>query len=82
MLSGTSLFLWRSRECLGWPGVSSAREGGILRSGMWTPTESCISHIFLKQFDYGAVANKLFKLASRQSTPSRNRKRLYKVIQK
>lgn len=34
------------------------------------------------QFDYGAVANKLFKLASRQSTPSRNRKRLYKVIQK
>ncbi|XP_052019500.1 ribosomal RNA processing protein 1 homolog A [Apodemus sylvaticus] len=34
------------------------------------------------QFDYGALANRLFKLASRQSTPSRNRKRLYKVIQK
>lgn len=34
------------------------------------------------QFDYEAVANKLFKLASRQSTPSQNRKRLYKVIQK
>ncbi|XP_040588187.1 ribosomal RNA processing protein 1 homolog A isoform X1 [Mesocricetus auratus] len=34
------------------------------------------------QFDYGAVADRLFKLASRQSTPSENRKRLYKVIQK
>ncbi|XP_027241743.1 ribosomal RNA processing protein 1 homolog A isoform X2 [Cricetulus griseus] len=34
------------------------------------------------QFDYEAVANRLFKLASRQSTPSENRKRLYKVIQK
>nr|XP_006989514.1 ribosomal RNA processing protein 1 homolog A isoform X1 [Peromyscus maniculatus bairdii] len=34
------------------------------------------------QFDYEAVANRLFKLASRQSTPSQNRKRLYKVIQK
>ncbi|XP_028623769.1 ribosomal RNA processing protein 1 homolog A [Grammomys surdaster] len=34
------------------------------------------------QFDYEAVANRLFELASRQSTPSQNRKRLYKVIQK
>uniref|UniRef100_A0A8C5P231 Ribosomal RNA processing 1 n=1 Tax=Jaculus jaculus TaxID=51337 RepID=A0A8C5P231_JACJA len=34
------------------------------------------------QFDYEAVANRLFKLASRQSTPSQNRKRLYKVIRK
>ncbi|XP_051009318.1 ribosomal RNA processing protein 1 homolog A isoform X2 [Acomys russatus] len=34
------------------------------------------------QFDYEAVANRLFQLASRQSTPSQNRKRLYKVIQK
>ncbi|XP_003798174.1 ribosomal RNA processing protein 1 homolog A isoform X5 [Otolemur garnettii] len=34
------------------------------------------------QFDYEAVANKLFELASRQSTPSQNRKRLYKVIRK
>nr|AAC53286.1 NNP-1 [Mus musculus] len=34
------------------------------------------------QFDYEALANRLFKLASRQSTPSQNRKRLYKVIQK
>lgn len=38
--------------------------------------------LFLKQFDYEALANRLFKLASRQSTPSQNRKRLYKVIQK
>lgn len=34
------------------------------------------------QFDYEAIANRLFKLASRQSTPSQNRKRLYRVIQK
>ncbi|CAO2608563.1 Ribosomal RNA processing protein 1 homolog A [Lemmus lemmus] len=34
------------------------------------------------QFDYEAIANRLFKFASRQSTPSQNRKRLYKVIQK
>lgn len=56
--------------------------GGVLCSGMKAPTESCISRIFLKQFDYEAVANRLFQLASRQSTPSQNRKRLYKVIQK
>uniref|UniRef100_A0A2K5K9W2 Ribosomal RNA processing 1 n=1 Tax=Colobus angolensis palliatus TaxID=336983 RepID=A0A2K5K9W2_COLAP len=31
------------------------------------------------QFDYEAVANRLFEMASRQSTPSQNRKRLYKV---
>nr|XP_048307272.1 ribosomal RNA processing protein 1 homolog A [Myodes glareolus] len=34
------------------------------------------------QFDYEAIANRLFKLASGESTPSQNRKRLYKVIQK
>ncbi|XP_005323501.2 ribosomal RNA processing protein 1 homolog A isoform X1 [Ictidomys tridecemlineatus] len=34
------------------------------------------------QFDYEAVANRLFEVASRQSTPSQNRKRLYKVIRK
>ncbi|XP_029416637.1 ribosomal RNA processing protein 1 homolog A isoform X2 [Nannospalax galili] len=34
------------------------------------------------QFDYEAVANRLFELASGQSTPSQNRKRLYKVIRK
>ncbi|XP_020008285.1 ribosomal RNA processing protein 1 homolog A isoform X2 [Castor canadensis] len=34
------------------------------------------------QFDYEAVANRLFELASGESTPSQNRKRLYKVIQK
>nr|XP_012634533.1 ribosomal RNA processing protein 1 homolog A [Microcebus murinus] len=34
------------------------------------------------QFDYGALANRLFETASRQSTPSHNRKRLYKVIRK
>ncbi|XP_038197932.1 ribosomal RNA processing protein 1 homolog A [Arvicola amphibius] len=34
------------------------------------------------QFDYEAIANRLFELASRQSTPSQNRKRLYRVIQK
>uniref|UniRef100_A0A2K5W8E3 Ribosomal RNA processing 1 n=1 Tax=Macaca fascicularis TaxID=9541 RepID=A0A2K5W8E3_MACFA len=34
------------------------------------------------QFDYEAVANRLFEMASRQSTPSQNRKRLYKVIRK
>ncbi|KAH0518975.1 Ribosomal RNA processing protein 1-like protein A [Microtus ochrogaster] len=34
------------------------------------------------QFDCEAIANRLFTLASRQSTPSQNRKRLYRVIQK
>ncbi|KAM6161752.1 ribosomal RNA processing protein 1 homolog A [Erethizon dorsatum] len=34
------------------------------------------------QFDYEAVADRLFEAASQQSTPSQNRKRLYKVIRK
>ncbi|XP_032721111.1 ribosomal RNA processing protein 1 homolog A [Lontra canadensis] len=34
------------------------------------------------QFDYEAVAGRLFAVASEQSTPSQNRKRLYKVIRK
>nr|KAF6478446.1 ribosomal RNA processing 1 [Molossus molossus] len=34
------------------------------------------------QFDYEAVANRLFEMASQQNTPSQNRKRLYKVIRK
>ncbi|XP_012882810.1 PREDICTED: ribosomal RNA processing protein 1 homolog A [Dipodomys ordii] len=34
------------------------------------------------QFDYEAVANRLFELASQESIPSQNRKRLYKVIRK
>ncbi|NXC12110.1 RRP1B protein, partial [Corythaeola cristata] len=32
------------------------------------------------QFDYKAVADKLFELASKKSTPSLNRKRLYKLV--
>ncbi|CAN9498046.1 unnamed protein product [Ophioblennius macclurei] len=32
------------------------------------------------QFDYSAVADKLFELASRNSTPGPNRQRLYKII--
>lgn len=32
------------------------------------------------QFDYGALADKLFQLASRKNTPSLNRQKLYKVI--
>ncbi|XP_074015335.1 ribosomal RNA processing protein 1 homolog B isoform X1 [Numenius arquata] len=34
------------------------------------------------QFDYKAVADKLFELASKKNTPSRNRKRLYKLVKK
>ncbi|XP_071422231.1 ribosomal RNA processing protein 1 homolog B isoform X1 [Pithys albifrons albifrons] len=34
------------------------------------------------QFDYKAVADKLFELASRKNTPSLNRKRLYKLVKK
>ncbi|KAI5941382.1 Ribosomal RNA processing protein 1A [Manis javanica] len=34
------------------------------------------------QFNYEAVANRLFEVASHQNTPSQNRKRLYKVIRK
>ncbi|XP_041806569.1 ribosomal RNA processing protein 1 homolog B isoform X2 [Chelmon rostratus] len=32
------------------------------------------------QFDYTALADKLFELASRSNTPSHNRQRLYKII--
>ncbi|NXL66702.1 RRP1B protein, partial [Chordeiles acutipennis] len=32
------------------------------------------------QFDYKAVADKLFELASKKNTPSLNRKRLYKLV--
>ncbi|XP_054982750.1 ribosomal RNA processing protein 1 homolog A isoform X3 [Sorex araneus] len=34
------------------------------------------------QFDYEAVANRLFEMASSPSTPSHNRKRLYKVVRR
>ncbi|XP_068185203.1 ribosomal RNA processing protein 1 homolog A isoform X2 [Antennarius striatus] len=32
------------------------------------------------QFDYGALANKLFDLSKRSNTPSKSRQRLYKII--
>lgn len=38
--------------------------------------------VFVPQFDYEAVANRLFEVAGQQDTPSLNRKRLYKVIRK
>lgn len=34
------------------------------------------------QFDYKAVADKLFELASKKNTPALNRKRLYKLVKK
>ncbi|XP_009996465.1 PREDICTED: ribosomal RNA processing protein 1 homolog B [Chaetura pelagica] len=34
------------------------------------------------QFDYKAVADKLFELASKKNTPSVNRKRLYKLVKR
>ncbi|XP_015739153.1 ribosomal RNA processing protein 1 homolog B [Coturnix japonica] len=34
------------------------------------------------QFDYKAVADKLFELASKKNTPAHNRKRLYKLVKK
>ncbi|NXE99509.1 RRP1B protein, partial [Menura novaehollandiae] len=34
------------------------------------------------QFDYKAVADKLFEFASKKNTPSLNRKRLYKLVKK
>ncbi|XP_014436491.2 ribosomal RNA processing protein 1 homolog B isoform X2 [Pelodiscus sinensis] len=34
------------------------------------------------QFNYKAVANRLFELASRKNTPAFNRKRLYKLVKK
>ncbi|XP_068541369.1 ribosomal RNA processing protein 1 homolog B isoform X2 [Anas acuta] len=34
------------------------------------------------QFDYKAVADKLFELASKKNIPARNRKRLYKLVKK
>uniref|UniRef100_UPI00398F7EEB ribosomal RNA processing protein 1 homolog A-like n=1 Tax=Pristiophorus japonicus TaxID=55135 RepID=UPI00398F7EEB len=32
------------------------------------------------QFDYGAIADRLFQFSSRGSTPAQNRKRLYKLV--
>uniref|UniRef100_A0A2K6FE84 Ribosomal RNA processing 1 n=1 Tax=Propithecus coquereli TaxID=379532 RepID=A0A2K6FE84_PROCO len=60
--------------------------GGItkrpgLRRGAGRVTD-CLCGIPLQQFDYEALANRLFQVASRRSTPSQNRKRLYKVIRK
>ena len=40
----------------------------------------CSDSCFLFQFDYGALADELFQLASRNNTPSFNRQKLYKVI--
>lgn len=37
---------------------------------------------FLWQFDYAAIANKIFELSSRKHTPAFNRKRLYKLVKK
>ncbi|KAM8855011.1 ribosomal RNA processing protein 1 homolog B [Spinachia spinachia] len=37
-----------------------------------------IGHVL--QFNYGALADRLFELASRRSTLSRNRQRLYKIV--
>ncbi|XP_067849506.1 ribosomal RNA processing protein 1 homolog A-like isoform X2 [Heptranchias perlo] len=34
------------------------------------------------QFDYEAIADRLFQLSSRASTPAQNRKRLYKLVRK
>ncbi|XP_041067940.1 ribosomal RNA processing protein 1 homolog A isoform X2 [Carcharodon carcharias] len=34
------------------------------------------------QFDYAALADRLFQLSSRGSTPAQNRKRLYKLVKK
>ncbi|XP_053732220.1 ribosomal RNA processing protein 1 homolog A-like [Synchiropus splendidus] len=42
------------------------------------PDEDDISPVL--QFDYGAVADKLLELASRQKVPSCNRKKLYSII--
>ncbi|KAK9538156.1 hypothetical protein VZT92_005709 [Zoarces viviparus] len=42
--------------------------------------ESCDEDVGqVLQFNYAALADKLFELASRSSTPSRNRQRLYKI---
>ncbi|XP_031145496.1 ribosomal RNA processing protein 1 homolog B [Sander lucioperca] len=43
--------------------------------------ESCDEDVGpVLQFDYAGLADKLFELASRSSTPSQNRQRLYKII--
>uniref|UniRef100_A0A2K6BRR3 Ribosomal RNA processing 1 n=1 Tax=Macaca nemestrina TaxID=9545 RepID=A0A2K6BRR3_MACNE len=54
--------------------------GGEPASENQVPSGSQGFHVL--GFDYEAVANRLFEMASRQSTPSQNRKRLYKVIRK
>lgn len=61
-----------------------SRGSSLLRSRSGSPrvVADCASVVSLKQFDYGAVADRLFEAASQQSTPSPNRKRLYKVIRK
>ncbi|XP_074069974.1 ribosomal RNA processing protein 1 homolog A [Macrotis lagotis] len=37
---------------------------------------------YVLQFNYEEIADRLFEMASRQSTPSLNRKRLYKLVRK
>lgn len=52
----------------------------LLGARLWDTWE--VTGVFVPQFDYEAVASRLFAVASQQSTPSQNRKRLYKVIRK
>ncbi|XP_029442051.1 ribosomal RNA processing protein 1 homolog A-like [Rhinatrema bivittatum] len=44
--------------------------------------DSCESIGPVLQFDYKAVADRLFELASGKSTPAQNRKRLYKLVKR
>ncbi|XP_037344472.2 ribosomal RNA processing protein 1 homolog B isoform X2 [Pungitius pungitius] len=60
---------------------SDSDDAGLLQ-GKDSDTEvSCNNYIgHVLQFNYGALADRLFELASRRSTLSRNRQRLYKIV--
>ncbi|KAG8507172.1 Ribosomal RNA processing protein 1A [Galemys pyrenaicus] len=59
--------------------VASAASRRELRAG---PLGASVTRPSSGQFDYEAVANRLFEEASQPHTPSQNRKRLYKVVRK
>ncbi|XP_031436159.1 ribosomal RNA processing protein 1 homolog B-like isoform X3 [Clupea harengus] len=66
-------------------GLSTSEEEGFsdgdvldLDEDLDLPGEEDIGPVL--QFDYGAVAEKLFQLASRTQTPSHNRAKLYKLV--
>lgn len=88
LLDAVSLHREDGRWGGSWPaaptkrGQMSSTRGADPGAGQEPAGDSRDSEGPVLQFDYEAVANRLFEMASRESTPSLNRKRLYKVVRK